>query len=303
MSKRESYSNRETSSFKIIPLTTAQVDRFKWIKEPLPKPPFRMMCYGNSTSGKTTAMFNLVLRFLVNPKTKLNVFDHIFIFSPSVMTDPTYVSVLNSEELINPDIMYVSDILEKPLIDWLLTGSPPHQKYSQELDVQKGDNTLVIIDDFASDKKALSDEIIYSLFMRGRHYGISTIIMTQYYTQIPIAVRNQCSHMMLFRPRTGKEAQIIKQDQETPELNGEAWDEVYGECTDEKYSFMLIDKSGNQTQYYKRFEYKVKIPEKQKRIVNEEEEVAYATRELETRQSQAKEDVNEKNVESQNENV
>ena len=36
---------------------------------------------------------------------------------------------------------------------------------------------------------------------------------------------------------------------------------MYSDCTDEKYSFMYIDKSSGAPKFYKRFEYVVKLPE------------------------------------------
>ena len=45
-------------------------------------------------------------------------------------------------------------------------------------------------------------------------------------------------------------------------MNDEDFEEVYSDCTDEKYSFMYIDKSSGTPKFYKRFEYVVKLPER-----------------------------------------
>ena len=249
-------------SFKIVPLVkNTNSEKWKFLKAPLPHPPFRLMNYGSTGSGKTTAVLNLVLRFLVHPRTRLNIFDHIFVFTPSLTQDVAF-RALADENLVDPSIIYASNELNKDLIQWLVNGCPDHDTFTDELDVRRDDNILILIDDFAGNKKKLADDILYDLFFRSRHANISTIINTQHYSNIPIQIRNNCSHMMIFRHTNNHEAMIIKQEQETADLNDDDFEEVYSDCTDEKYSFMYIDKSSGTPKFYKRFEYVVKLPER-----------------------------------------
>lgn len=246
------------SSFKIIPLVKNQNNnRFAFLKDPLPKPPFRIMNYGSTGSGKTTAMLNLVLRFLVNPRTKLNIFDHIFVFTPSLTQDVAF-QALADEDLVDPEIVYATNDLDKNLINWLISGCPPDEYYSQQLNMHPDDISLVIIDDFAGNKKQLMDETLNNLFFRSRHANLSVIINTQHYSSIPIQLRNNASQLMLFRPTNNREAQIVKQEQETANIHDEDFEDVYAECTNEKFSFMYIDKSSGTPTFYKRFEFLIK---------------------------------------------
>ena len=233
------------TTFKIIPLVdTVNENRWKFLREPLPRPPFRMLVTGSSGAGKTNAVMNLILRFLVHPRTKISVFDRILVFSPSLMQDPSF-SVLGDETLINPDIVYAENILNKEVIDEVLKSN-------------NGENILVFIDDFASDKKNLQDDILFSLFFRSRHANVSVIFNTQHHSQVPIQIRNNCNYMMLFRPTNNREASIIKQENETPEIHGDDFDYIYANATKEKYSFLYIDKSHGEPKFYVRFEYAVK---------------------------------------------
>ena len=63
---------------------------------------------------------------------------------------------------------------------------------------------------------------------------------------------------------------MVRQEQETADLNGDNFEDVYSDCTDEKFSFMYIDKSSGVPTFYKRFEYLVKLPTKGETTMSED---------------------------------
>ena len=75
----------EVPIIKPINITDYEFKQSKY--EPVPKLPFRSIIVASSTGGKTVLIQNLILHVYKN------YFSRIFIFSPSVHNDPTFVEV------------------------------------------------------------------------------------------------------------------------------------------------------------------------------------------------------------------
>ena len=61
---------------------------------------------------------------------------------------------------------------------------------------------LTVIDDFADDTDfTRKSQLLHQLYIRGRHYMISTITSTQVYKQISPIVRNNMTHLFIYRLR------------------------------------------------------------------------------------------------------
>ena len=59
-----------------------------------------------------------------------------------------------------------------------------------------------MIDDFADDTSfTRKSQLLHQLYIRGRHYMISTITSTQVYKQISPIVRNNMTHLFIYRLR------------------------------------------------------------------------------------------------------
>ena len=60
---------------------------------------------------------------------------------------------------------------------------------------------LVIIDDFADNHSVSHHPLINSLFTRGRHHSISTIVSTQKFRAISNIIRVNATELYVFRLR------------------------------------------------------------------------------------------------------
>ena len=110
---------------------------------------YRMFVSGLSGSGKSTAIANLI---------KNNKPKHIFLMSP-IKEDPAFKKL--KPVPVHLDLSTYEEDFEKP---FEIDDIPP--------------NSLVIMDDTATDKHAnLYKEVKYMLLERGRHLGISTIVV------------------------------------------------------------------------------------------------------------------------------
>ena len=59
-------------------------------------------------------------------------------------------------------------------------------------------NTIVVFEDLCAESKKIQDQIV-PYFISGRHQGISSIYVSQKYTQTPKIIRENITHLALFR--------------------------------------------------------------------------------------------------------
>ena len=226
---------------------------FSFITVPIPRPPFRLLLIGSSQCGKTNVVLNLITRFLIYPNSDESIFDEIYIFTPTALSDPKLKILAKHPDLVNK--VYLSDKLETDLIDELLARNPS--------DFEGGilPHTLVFIDDFTAEKKNTMHPSVVNLFFRGRHENISTIICSQYFFNVPPSVRTNTSGILIFRLKRNAELALIRNELSTPKIHDEIFDEILHRAQEgETWNFLFID---NMTQkFYRNFskEYDVEMP-------------------------------------------
>ena len=100
---------------------------------------------------------------------------------------------------------------------------------------------LIVIDDFADDTNfTRKSQLLHQLYIRGRHYMISTITSTQVYKQISPIVRKNMTHLCIYRLKNYGDSESIVEElsavygKKTP-LN------VYREAVDEPYSLLYAN--------------------------------------------------------------
>ena len=166
----------------IKPINITDYD-FKQSKyEHVPKLPFRSIVVASSTGGKTVLIQNLILNVY------RDCFARIFIFSPSVHNDPTFVEVKKYQK----DNMKVDDEKEKLYYD---TYQPEELEeiintqrkiihYMKEQKMKKLHSILIIVDDFADDPRFVRySKLLHGLATRGRHDAISFCLSVHQETQ------------------------------------------------------------------------------------------------------------------------
>jgi len=252
-------------TYDIIPLgEKKKTNKYNFLRKPMPTEfPCRILACGPSGSGKTVAMLNVVLRHLVDKKitgrnlgratdqVKDSIFNEIIVMSPSLYDDPAYEDLKN-DKYIDSEIVSGFNYLDMEVITEIMQGNS---------DGENDEQTCLIIDDFAAQKKNLMQEQFLDMWFRSRHQNITLIFMTQKYCQAPTALRQNCNYMMLFRPSTQLEARQIRMDNETTEINGEGFDQMFQDLTKEKHAFMWVDKSDGKPKFFKNFEAEVVFKE------------------------------------------
>ncbi len=177
--------------------------------EVVPKLPLRGVLLSPSGGGKSVLLANLVL------KVYRGCFERIYIFSPSIDVDSTWVPVKKYIEDVmkvkesEDEKLYFSDYNPDDLEKIISTQSKIilQQKKQKQTTLY---SILVIVDDFADDPSfSRHSKLLHSLFTRGRHNSISTVVSTQKFTAIAPTIRVNATFLIVYRLRNSKDLETF----------------------------------------------------------------------------------------------
>ena len=113
-----------------------------------------------------------------------------------------------------------------------------YQKEQKHTDLYK---ILIVIDDFADDTNFMrKPQLLHQLYIRGRHYMISTITGTQVYKQISPIVRKSMTHLFIYRLRSYCDLEAIVEELGAVYYK-KTFLKIYHEAVDEPYSFLYAN--------------------------------------------------------------
>ena len=130
-------------------------------------------------------------------------FSRVYIWSPSIEVDQTWKPVkYYIRDHIKPNDRenyyfdsYDPSELEQEVIDTTKSDKLSTQEHHNDLY-----QILIVIDDFADDTNfTRTSQLLHLIYIRGRHYMISTITSTQVYKQISPIVRNNITNLFIYR--------------------------------------------------------------------------------------------------------
>jgi hypothetical protein len=175
----------------------------------VPKLPLRGILLAPSGSGKTVLLSNLILNVY------RDCFERIYIFSPSVNVDMTWQAVKDYQE----KIMKVKETEKEKLyfdhynIEDLQNIIDTQHKvilHMKNKNLQKLYSIMVVIDDFSDDPSfSRHSKLLHSLFTRGRHNSISTIVSTQKFTAVAQIIRVNATFLCVYRLRNNKDLEAF----------------------------------------------------------------------------------------------
>jgi hypothetical protein len=176
----------------------------------VPKLHFRWILSGPSRSGKSNlAVYSLKNYYKHPTNPKKSFWNQVFLLSPTAHLDYIWQD-LPGLEFKNRISKPTPAILRKILQDQIkkITGSTSENGLrnmsSKELarKKQSSDNVLIIFDDAISESSLMNSPEFLKIFIQGRHYGCSSMIMTQSFMRIPRSVRLQATHLSMFPSRS-----------------------------------------------------------------------------------------------------
>lgn len=190
----------------------------------LPIPPFLLSVVAPRISGKT----NLVVDALTDNDKFMGKFDAIFVWSRTAKLDGKWKNISLPEGSF-------FDTFNEDEVETLVDICQQLKKVLQL-------NILFIFDDMITEgiMNPRRMGVLESLAVRGRHFNISLIIISQQYLALSPSVRNNTTNMCIFRVRNGDEMEkITRENREGLEMD--QFKRLFYSATNEPYSFLHIN--------------------------------------------------------------
>ena len=195
--------------------------------EVVPKLPMRAMIVGPSGSGKSTLLVSMILDIY------RGAFERVFIWSPSVNLDSIWLPV------------------KKYIKEGLKVDNDKEPCWWDEFNVEDLERVIEtqnkIIEYQKKQGMTRNNKLLNSLFCRGRHSGISTLVSLQKSSTVPPIIRVNISHLFYYKVRNFKEIEIL-QDELSAIVRSDNLHEskkliykIYETATDEPHSFLYIN--------------------------------------------------------------
>ena len=190
--------------------------------------PFRMLIIGPSGSGKTNTSLHLIDKF--------HPIDKIYLYAKDT-DEEKYQYLINKREQV--EIKNLNDLYA-------------FMEYSNDMnDVLENINNynkirdkkvLIIFDDMIADIMRIEKfkAIVKELFIRCRKLNISIAFITQSYFRTSKDARLNSTHYLLMKISNKKELKGIAEEH-SGHLDVKDFLKIYNYCTNEPYSFMMVD--------------------------------------------------------------
>jgi len=149
--------------------------------EALPQLPLRGLVIGNSGSGKSNAISTLI----TDRRFYRGKFEKVFWLSPTALIDDALQPVrdyvedhLEQDQEKEPtfhdhfNVQFLTGVIQRArrVMEWMKTQKPRPKKAF---------NTLVVLDDVGDTSDPAALKLINLLFLKARHWGISTLLSVQ----------------------------------------------------------------------------------------------------------------------------
>ena len=201
--------------------------------------PLRSIILAPSGGGKGILLQNMVLDIY------RGCFERVYIFSPSIHLDGNWKPVkkyLQGDRKMEKtaDQLYFDEYDASALEQIIDTQNRvvAHQKHEKHAKLFQ---ILIIVDDFA-DEPAFSrnSKLLHSLFTRGRHSQISTVVATQKYSAVSPICRVNATELYVFRLRSIQDLTTVIEENSAL-LDKKTLLEVYRLATEQPFSFLFVN--------------------------------------------------------------
>jgi hypothetical protein len=214
----------------------------------LPSLPLRMLALGNSGSGKSTTIINLITDPRFYGK---RPWERIYWCSPTASVDDAmaplrrYVEdVLKQDQETDPtfhdhiDVAFLTHVIERQRkITERMKKMTPRPKH--------GFGILIVLDDLADAKRNLEQcgALVDSLFIKARHWGVSTIVSTQK-LRLPLispCIRVNVTCVLIWRLRSNVDLRNGFLEEYSALVPVEVLHRMYTEAVSEPFGFLYLN--------------------------------------------------------------
>jgi hypothetical protein len=205
------------------------------------KLPMRSIVLGPSGSGKTIILQNMILDVYAG------CFDKIYVFSPSVHLDSTWLPVKDyvkdkmKQDIDNKDDQMFFDEYEPEALARIIDTQRKITDYMKKQKKTKLFQILIIIDDWADSPSFVrNNKLLHSLYTRGRHSAISVITATQVFNALHPIIRKNATDLYIYRLRNYRDLESLVEELSALSSKKTLL-EMYNLATAEPYSFWYIN--------------------------------------------------------------
>jgi Cdc6-like AAA superfamily ATPase len=188
------------------------------------KLPFRMIIAGNSGSGKTQTLLNLLYNMP-------NTFEKIFI-TTKCKDEPLYNYL--EDKLKDKGLKITEGLSELPDLD----------------SFDKEQTSLIILDDLVNEP-AKQQRPICDYFIRARKKNASLIYISQSFYAVPKLIRDNITYLIIKQVSSMKNLTMICRECSLG-IDKEQLKDIYEDATENKQDFLLIDLEGNKDERFRK---------------------------------------------------
>lgn len=175
----------------------------------------RILCTGSTGSGKTQGLLHYI-------RLSPNTFRKVIVFYKE--SEPLYELLADK---LKGNIEFHTSLSELPTL----------KEFTK--DNEKGDRTLLVIDDFMSEIKNYRNVVDY--FTYGRKKGITLFLLSQNYYTIPKELRSQITYNLFFSMVQQKDINLIMSEYDTED---KVLKKIYEEAISTPNGFLKVQ-TGN----------------------------------------------------------
>jgi hypothetical protein len=230
----------------------------------LPPTSLRGIILGPTSSGKTCVVVDMILRLY------RDAWERIYIFSPSVHIDSTWAPVKdyieNDMKVDGSKEPFFFDTWQPEVLNEIVETQKRVIEESKKQKIKQLYGILIVVDDFADSPNivhsnsgaASGGSMLNTLFIRGRHMMISTLVSSQKLRLLSTTMRVNVQFMLVWRLRNRLELQSLLEEISAV-YDMKTLEQMYQLATEDPYSFwyILFTARKKEDMFFLRFEQKM----------------------------------------------
>ena len=222
----------------IAPISIKQVETKQSKYDQVQKLPVRGILLGPSGAGKGVLLQNMILDIY------RDCFERVYIFSPSINVDHTWLPVKsyldNKITLSEDEPQLYYDTYDPENLQAIIDTQRKIVEHQKTKRSNKLFSILIIVDDFADDPSfSRNSKLLHSLYVRGRHSMISTLVSTQKFAALSPLIRVNADSLYVFRLRNYQDLAMFLEEVSAI-VDKKTLLQMYRKATDESFGFLCV---------------------------------------------------------------
>ena len=222
----------------IKPISIKQFETKQSKYDQVQKLPVRGILLGPSGAGKGVLLQNMKLDIY------RDCFERVYIFSPSINVDHTWLPVKsyldNKISLSEDEPSLYYDTYDPESLQAIINTQRKIVEHQKTKRSNKLFSILIIVDDFADDVSfSRNSKLLHSLYVRGRHSQISTLVSTQKFSALSPLIRVNACSLYVFRLRNYQDLNTFL-DEVSAIVDRKTLLQMYKSATDLDFGFLFV---------------------------------------------------------------